>query len=335
MSFKVLTDTSANLPTPVLKQRDIGVIGFCYYIDGVEYSCLDTEKFDSKAFYDAIRGGTKVSTSLISPEKYRRAFEECVSSGEDVVYVGMSSGISGSFSVAVSVAGELMEQYPGRRIETVDTLGASLGEGFFALMAADARDAGKDAPETAEELRRRVPEMCQVFTVDDLMHLRNTGRLSNAAAWVGTVLNIKPLLKGNTEGKIVSFAKALGRRRSVDMIADRYEKLVKDGESQVIGIAHADCPADAEYLIKLLNKKHTPKDIMLVDYEPVTGSHVGPGALALFFMGDADFRKDKPAISLPNLPNIPNILKRDRDQTRTDIQEEAEGAACPEAADSI
>lgn len=335
MSFKVLTDTSANLPTPLLKQRDIGVIGFCYYIDGVEHSCLDTEKFDSKAFYDSIRGGTKVSTSLISPEKYRAAFEECVSSGEDVVYVGMSSGISGSFSVAVSVANELMEQYPGRRIETVDTIGASLGEGFFALMAADARDAGKDALETAEVLRSKVPEMCQVFTVDDLMHLRNTGRLSNAAAWVGTVLNIKPLLKGNTEGKIMSFAKALGRRRSIDMIADRYDKLVRNSESQVIGIAHADCSADVEYLIKLLNKKHPPKDIMVVDYEPVTGSHVGPGALALFFMGDADFRKDKPVISLPNLPNIPNILKRDKDQNKADFQQEDTGAACPEAADGV
>ncbi|MCR4576571.1 MAG: DegV family protein [Clostridiales bacterium] len=335
MSFKVLTDTSANLPTPLLKQRDIGVIAFFYYIDGSEYSCLDTEKFDSKAFYDSIRGGTKVSTSLISPDKYRQAFEKYVSAGDDVVYVGMSSGISGSFSVAVSVANELMEQYPDRRIETVDTIGASLGEGFFALMAADARDAGKDARETAEELRSKVPEMCQVFTVDDLMHLRNTGRLSNAAAWVGTVLNIKPLLKGNTEGKIVSFAKALGRRRSIDMIADRYDKLVRNSESQVIGIAHADCPADVEYLIKLLNKKHPPKDIMVVDYEPVTGSHVGPGALALFFMGDADFRKDKPVISLPNLPNIPNILKRDRDQNKADIREDDAGAACPEAADGI
>ncbi len=335
MSFKVLTDTSANLPTPLLKQRDIGVIAFCYYIDGSEYSCLDTEKFDSKAFYDSIRGGTKVSTSLISPDKYRQAFEKYVSAGDNVVYVGMSSGISGSFSVAVSVANELMEQYPDRRIETVDTIGASLGEGFFALMAADARDAGKDARETAEELRSKVPEMCQVFTVDDLMHLRNTGRLSNAAAWVGTVLNIKPLLKGNTEGKIVSFAKALGRRRSIDMIADRYDKLVRDGENQTVGIAHADCPEDVEYLIKLLNKKHPPRDIMLVDYEPVTGSHVGPGALALFFMGDAEFRKDKPAISLPNLPNIPNLLKRDKDQARSDIPDCPENTARPEAAHRI
>ncbi|MBR6498753.1 MAG: DegV family protein [Clostridia bacterium] len=335
MSFRVITDTSANLPTPVLKQRGIGVAAFNYYINGKEYSCLDTEKFDSKAFYDAIRGGTKVSTSLISPDKYRSIFEECVSSGEDAVYVGMSSGISGSFSVAVSVANELMEEYPGRRIETVDTLGASLGEGFFALMAADARDAGKTAAETADELRRRVPEMCQVFTVDDLMHLKNTGRLSNAAAWVGTVLNIKPLLKGNTEGRIVSFLKALGRRRSIDMIADRYDKLVRDGESQTVGIAHADCPEDVEYLIKLLNKKHPPKDIMLVDYEPVTGSHVGPGALALFFMGDAEFRKDKPAISLPNLPNIPNLLKRDKDQARSDIPDCPENTARPEAAHRI
>ena len=159
------------------------------------------------------------------------------------------------------------------------------------------------------------------------MHLRNTGRLSNAAAWVGTVLNIKPLLKGNTEGRIVSFAKALGRRRSIDMIADRYDKLVRNAEDQVIGIAHADCLADAEYLIGLINKKHPPKDIMLVDYEPVTGSHVGPGALALFFMGDEDFRKDRPVINLPNLPNLPNLLKRDRDQGKPEARGEADISA--------
>lgn len=327
MSFRVITDTSANLPTPLLKQRGIEVAEFCYYIDGMEYSCTDTETFDSKGFYGAIRSGTKVSTSLVPPERYYQLFEKCVSSGEDVVYVGMSSGISGSFSVSAGAAAELMDKYPGRVIETVDTLGASLGEGFFALMAADARDAGKSASETAAELRRRIPEMCQVFTVDDLMHLRNTGRLSNAAAWVGTVLNIKPLLKGNTEGKIVSFAKALGRRRSIDMIADRYDKLVRSAEDQVIGIAHADCLADAEYLIGLINKKHPPKDIMLVDYEPVTGSHVGPGALALFFMGDEDFRKDRPVISLPNLPNLPNLLKRDRDQGKTEARCEADISA--------
>ncbi len=135
--------------------------------------------------------------------------------------------------------------------------------------------------------------MCQVFTVDNLMHLRRTGRLSNAAAVVGTVLNIKPLLKGNENGNIVSFAKVRGRRRSIEAIAAQYDRLVENAGDQVIGIAHADCGDDAEYLCTLLRKNNPPKDIMVVDYEPVTGSHVGPGALALFFFGSDEFRGEK------------------------------------------
>ena len=135
--------------------------------------------------------------------------------------------------------------------------------------------------------------MCQVFTVDDLMHLRHTGRLSNAAALIGTVLNIKPLLKGNERGQIVSFQKVRGRRRSIEAIADNYDRLVEDAGEQLIGIAQAGCREDAQYLCTLLRRHNPPKDILTVEYEPVTGSHVGPGALALFFFGSRDFRGEK------------------------------------------
>ncbi len=177
-----------------------------------------------------------------------------------------------------------------RSIVCVDTLGASLGEGLFALKAAEMKKTGVPLQENAAEIRRLVPGMCQVFTVDNLMHLRRTGRLSNAAAVVGTVLNIKPLLKGDECGRIVSFSKLLGRKRSVEGIAEQYKKLVENPSEQLIGIAHADCKKDADYLIELINRYAPPKEILVVDYEPVTGSHVGPGALALFFMGSRDFR---------------------------------------------
>ena len=191
------------------------------------------------------------------------------------------------------MADQLRDEFPDRQIFTVDTIGASLGEGLLALIAADMRDAGKTAAETAERLEYLKVGMCQVFTVDDLMHLRRTGRLSNAAAIIATVLSIKPLLKGNENGNIVSFAKIRGRRKSIEAIAEQYDRLVENAGDQVIGIAHADCRTDADYLISLLQRKHPPKDVMLVDYEPVTGSHVGPGALALFFFGSRTFRTEK------------------------------------------
>ncbi len=293
MGFTVFTDTSANLPTSLVREMDIRVLPFSYFIDGVEFQCLDTEGFDGASFYGAIRRGTRVTTSLVSPDAYNEGFRQALEAGSDVVYVGMSSGISGSYGCSKAAADLLREEYPQREIYVIDSFSASLGEGLLAVRAAQMRDQDFTARQAADVLEEMKVGMCQVFTVDDLMYLRRTGRLSNAAALIATVLNIKPLLKGNEYGQIVSFAKVRGRRRSVEAIAANYDALVEKASEQVVGIAHADCREDAEHLISLLKKNNPPGEIMLVDFEPVTGSHVGPGALALFFMGSREFRSGK------------------------------------------
>ena len=219
-------------------------------------------------------------------------YEPWLKQGLDIVFVCMSSGISGSCNSARLGAQMILEDYPERRIEVVDTLGASLGEGLVALEAARLRDLDLSAEEAARQLRDLVQRMFNVFTVDDLMHLRRGGRLSNVAAIVGMVLNIKPLLKGNEEGKIVSFAKVRGRKRSIEELAARYDKLVVNPENQIVGIAEAGCKQDAAYLASLLNRNHPPKEILTVEYESVTGSHVGPGALALFFVSHDQVRSE-------------------------------------------
>ena len=287
-----MTDTSANLPTSWLKENSIAAVPFSYYIDGREYRCLDTALFDGHRFYSSIREGTKVTTSLISPSEYTEYFRPVVERGEDLLFISMSSGISGSFQAARIAAINLCEEFPERSIMLVDSIGASLGEGFLAVKAEELRKKGKSIEETAAEIEKMKASMCQVFTVDDLMYLRSTGRLSNAKAVIGSVLNIKPLLKGDEEGRIVSFAKARGRQRSIEAVAAKYDRLVADASEQTIGIAHADCMEDVEYLCKLLRKNNPPKDILIVDYEPVTGAHVGPGALALFFFGSTEFRSE-------------------------------------------
>ena len=292
MSFSILTDTSANLPTPWLRENGVAAVPFSYYIDGREHKCTDTEQFDGNKYYSAIREGTKVSTSLISPSGYAEYFSVPLKKGEDLLFISMSSGISGSFQAARVAARNLAEEYPERKILLVDALGASLGEGFLAVKAVEMRAMSMNVEETAAELEQMKIRMCQVFTVDDLMYLRSTGRLSNAKAVIGSVLNIKPLLKGDGQGRIVSFAKARGRRRSIEAVADNYDRLVIDAAGQTIGIAHADCPDDVEYLCQLLKRNNPPKDILVVDYEPVTGAHVGPGALALFFFGRCEFRDE-------------------------------------------
>ncbi len=283
MNFAVLTDTSGNLPTRLIRERDLKIIPFPYYYDGEEHTCLDTEAFPAEEFYEKIRQGLHVTTSQITPHQYVEFFEPFLKEGLDVIFVAMSSGISGSCNSAMIASDMLRERYPDRKAVIIDTRGASLGEGIIALHAADLRDAGADTDTAVAELEQRVERMFNVFTVDDLMHLRRGGRLSNWAAIVGMVLNIKPILKGNEFGRIVAWAKVRGRRKSIETLGALYDKYVVDPGSQIVGIAQAACREDAEYLASLLRRNHPPMEILSVEYEPVTGSHVGPGALALFF----------------------------------------------------
>ena len=281
--FRVITDTSANLPSELAKKNNIGVIPFLYYVNGRETTCLDTQGFDGPSFYNAMRGGAAVTTSQITPQYYMDFMRPILAAGEDILFVGMSSGISGSFHCAELAAEELRETFPERKIRLIDTLGASLGEGLLVLRAMKERLLGHTLDEAADRLAQLRHRLCNVFTVDDLSYLKRGGRLSNMAFIVGSLLHIKPLLKGNEQGKIVAFSKIRGRKKAIEALAERYDEYVVDPEKQTVGIAHADCPEDAGYLIRLLNRRNPPKEILSVCYEPVTGSHVGPGTLALFF----------------------------------------------------
>ena len=283
MSFVVMTDTSGNLPPQYIFDYSLKVIPFSYFIDGKEYNSVKNPDFDAEDFYARIKKGMKVTTSQIPPQQYADFFEPALREGRDVIFICMSSGISGSCNSAKIAARMMMEAYPDRIVEVIDTRGASLGEGIIALYADRLRRLGRSTAEAIAELYDHVERMFNVFTVDDLMHLRRGGRLSNLSAVVGTVLQIKPLLKGNEEGKIVAFSKVRGRKRSIETLAEYYDKLVVEPEKQIVGIAQAACREDAARLASLLRKNHPPKEILTVEYEPVTGSHVGPGALALFF----------------------------------------------------
>lgn len=299
-----MTDTSSNLPSSQISARDIKEIAFPYFINGKEYQCTNTDSFDGDTFYAAIKQqGVVVTTSQISPRHYIDFYEPFLKEGKDILFICMSSGISGSCNSAHIGAEEILQHYPERKIEIIDSLGASLGEGLLALQAADLRDEGIPFEEAAAELREAAKRMCNIFTVDDLMHLKRGGRLSNLSAVIGTVLNIKPLLKGNEEGKIVAFAKVRGRKQSVKALAQSYEKMVVEPEKQTVGIAQAACREDAEALAAMLRESKPPREILMVDYEPVTGSHVGPGALALFFSSSRNIRSY-------NGESLPTIMRQ-------------------------
>ena len=288
--FRIVTDTSSNLPTAYLQAENITVIPFTFHTESGEQSCMDTASFDAKAFYTAMRNGEKVTTSQIPPQRFVDNIRPMLENGEDVLFVSMSSGISGSYASSKIAANQLAEEFPERKILTVDTYSASLAEGIVVMRAVECRKEGLSIDETYQILRALRHRIAQIFTVGDLRYLKRTGRLSNLEAAVGTVLQIKPLLKGDPEGKIVCFAKVRGRQRAIEEMAKRYKELVVSSETQTVCISHADCEADAQILASMLRRSKAPKDILIVDYEPVTGSHVGPGALALFFVSDDNVR---------------------------------------------
>ena len=288
--FRIVTDTSSNLPTAYLQAETITVIPFTFHTESGEQSCMDTASFDAKAFYTAMRNGEKVTTSQIPPQRFVDNIRPMLENGEDVLFVSMSSGISGSYASSKIAANQLAEEFPERKILTVDTYSASLAEGIVVMRAVECRKEGLSIDETYQILRALRHRIAQIFTVGDLRYLKRTGRLSNLEAAVGTVLQIKPLLKGDPQGKIVCFAKVRGRQRAIEEMAKRYEELVVSPETQTVCISHADCEADAQILASMLRRSKAPKDILIVDYEPVTGSHVGPGALALFFVSDDNVR---------------------------------------------
>lgn len=286
--FVIVTDAFSNLPGHLLKSLDIHVLPCTYFVDDqpVTYSG-DIDTFDASTYYDQIREGKLIRTSLVNAETFEAAFRPLLEAGQDVLYVGLSSGVSGTYQAACMAAAELMEQFPERRIRTVDSLGASLGVGLLACRGADHRAAGKTLDETADALDDEKMRLCEFFTVGSLEYLRRSGRVSAATAAIGSVLNIKPLLYGDYEGHIVSCAKHRGRKRVTDAIVEKYEKLVVDAKDQRVFISHGDCPDEAKALGKRISAIAKPRQLVICPHEPFTGAHVGPGMLALYFLGTA------------------------------------------------
>ena len=289
--YQIVTDTSANLPWSFVQEHDIPVVPLYYIVDGEERTQPPGE-WDGAEYYESMRQGKTYSTSQIPPQRYIEYMEPFLQKEQDILFLGMSSGISGSFASAKMAADELKESFPQRRIETFDTLAASLGEGMFVIRAVENQQKGMSLDETIADLTAYRSRLYQQLMVDDLNYLKRTGRASGAVALVGSILNIKPILKGSEEGLLVVSAKIRGRRNALNTMAERYRELVVNPQDQVVGIAHTGCPEDAALLAEMIRGIAEPKDILTVAYEPVTGAHAGPDGVALFFEGAEGVRKN-------------------------------------------
>lgn len=285
MSFTMSTDSSANLPYDIISKYGLCMVLLSYSVDGEEHSCLDLSSFDGKGYYESIKE-KKVTTSMVNTLQFEETWRKELERGKDILFIGMSSGISGTYQTAVFAAENLKAEFPDRRIICFDTLAASLGEGLQVIYAAKCRDEGLSLEDTVSRLKAYRCKMHEIFMVDDLFHLHHGGRLTKGAAVFGTVLNIKPVLTDDAEGRIVQQGKVRGRAKGIKALAEDHAAHMDAGCDWAVGIAHAYCPEDAEQLAELIRKNDPGREVLTACYEPVTGSHVGPAALALFYIGD-------------------------------------------------
>lgn len=287
MSFKILTDSSCNLSVEMLEE--LGIIHKSLTIvseDGSEIkNYLTDNKFSFKDFYDRLRNKEHIKTSLINVDEFSEMYKEILDNGEDILAIIFSSGISGTYQAAKIAADDLREKYPERKIIVIDSLSASIGHGLFVYYAAMMQKEGKSMEEIADFIYKNKLNMVHKFTVDDLFFLKRGGRLSGGVAVIGTILQIKPILHVNNEGKLISQAKVNGRKKSINEIFESFKENVIDPENQVIAICHGDCIEDAEYLAEKIKAEFKVKDIIINYCDPVLAAHAGPGVLALFYLG--------------------------------------------------
>ena len=284
MSFAVFADGSANLPAS--KLDGITLLPCTYTVEGVQKEYLgDVDGFDAHGYYEQLKSGATVTTSLLNTHLFLTHFRAVLEQGRDAVYIAMSSGISGTYQAAVIAWEELREAFPDRYIHIVDSRGCGFGSGLLAIEAAELSRRDVPVREAAAILDGDVPHICQYFTVDDLNFLKRSGRVSGATAAIGTVLNIKPILYGTADGHIVSCGKVRGRKKAIDALVEMYTRKQAEAEERIVAISHGDCLQDAQLLAQRIREVAQPKELILVPHEPFSGAHVGPGMLALFFYG--------------------------------------------------
>ncbi|ALU16436.1 EDD domain protein DegV family [Eubacterium limosum] len=286
MSFEIVTDSSCNLPEDIIDRYGLHILSLRFLVGGKEYySYTKGEITDLAQFYTMMRNKEEITTSQISSDICTRLFESLLQDGKDVLYIGFSSALSGTYQVGYLALEELKKKYPERKIYAVDTLGASLGEGLLVYHAANLREEGRSIDEVNDWLLENRLHLCHWFTVDDLFFLQRGGRVSGTVAIFGTLLNVKPVMHMDNEGRLIFVTKVRGRKRSLDALVERLDQTAINPSEQSIFITHGDCLEDAQYVAKKIEEKYHPKEIVINWVDPVIGAHSGPGTVALFFLG--------------------------------------------------
>ena len=285
-SYVISTDSSADLSEAYLKEHQITMISLSCILNGETYN--SENPITPKQLYDNIREGAMPTTSQVNPEQAKAAFEPLLKEGKDILHIAFSSALSGTYNSSRIAAEELMEDYPDRKIIVVDSLGASLGQGLLVYLAQEKKEQGEDLETVAKWAEENRLHMVHLFTVNDLNHLYRGGRISRTTAVVGSMLNIKPVLHVDNDGKLTAIGKVRGRKKSLqELIKLMDEKIGSYHDTcHTIFISHGDCEDDANYVAEKVKEKYQINTIIMNQVGATIGAHSGPGTMALFFVGD-------------------------------------------------
>lgn len=280
-------DSNSELPYQYADKYDIKVIYMPYFFDNEDeerYYDLGRE-YNAKEFFDKLKSGKMTITVQKNPDHFIELFEPFLKEGEDIFYLGFSSQFSGTFNNANIAKDELLAKYPGRKIVLIDSTAISVALSLIVLKAIEKKEQGASIEELAEYVESIKYKANAYITVDELTYLKRGGRLSGSAAFFGSVLNIKPIIKLNREGKLIAEDKVKGRKKAITYLADNVIERAEDTQNNILIIAQADCHEEAERLKELISDKMNFKEIWIRDIGPVIGSHCGPGTLAVSYFG--------------------------------------------------
>ena len=282
MSYQIITDSCCDFTQQQYDQLNVTCVPLSVVYKGENHSNF-SDPAAVKAFYDELRDGVTATTSAVNPDGWAQPMEEALKKGQDVLVIVFSSALSTTYQSAVIAAKDLQEVYPERKIYVVDSLCAALGQGLLVWHACRKRDEGLDIDALRDWVEENKLHICHWVTVDDLAHLKRGGRISATTAMVGTMLNIKPIIHVDNEGRLINISKVRGRKAAMELLANKMGETCIDFDTAFI--AHGDCPEDAAALEKLIREKHGVKNVVTGYVGPVIGAHTGPGVLVVFFLG--------------------------------------------------
>ena len=285
MKTIIITDSCSDLPLKYIEENYLHVLGLNVFFKGQDFQDDLGKTLKYKDFYEGVRAGDIPTTSQINVQAYLDAFKDYVLKGYSIIYLGLSSGLSGSMNSSYVAKASLLEEYPNADITIVDTKSVSLGLGLIVYYANEMLKKGALKQEIIDWVENNKLKVNHWFTVDDLNHLKRGGRVSSTAATIGTLLNIKPILHVDDEGRLVPISKAKGRKKSLRALVDIFKERAINPKNQIVFISHGDSEEDALLVKDMLLKETSVTNFIINPIGPVIGSHSGPGTIAIFFIG--------------------------------------------------